>query len=105
MAKDFGKTTWGDYFLTALNRFYSYDARVARGRRYAKGGRVFDIKIKSNNITAKVEGNWNPFYKTAITFTRLKKDEIEKIYEIIKSDPLVLAAIMDGKLQTHCLMS
>ena len=99
----FGTTVWGSYFLDALHAFYKYDARVGRGRTYASTGRVFDLKINKTNISAKVTGNYEPFYRVKIKFTPLKETQIKKIYKIIDSNPILLGSIINGELPDRFL--
>ncbi|SFP15423.1 SNF2-related protein [Hydrogenimonas thermophila] len=99
----YGKSVWGGYFLDALNRLYSYDARVGRGRSYASSGKVYDLSVNKNEIKAKVRGNWDPYYNVKLKFNPLSSKEIEKIYSIIDSNPLILASIINGELPSTLL--
>ncbi len=99
----YGNTVWGEYFLDALNRFYMYDARVGRGKSYANAGRVYDLSIGNKWIKAKVRGNWDPYYNVKLSFDPLSQEEIKKIYDIIDSNPLMLASIINGKLPDDLL--
>lgn len=100
---NYGSTPWGNYFLNALNHFYQYDARVGRGKTYANSGRVYDLKIDDTKIKAKVTGNWDPYYNVALIFEPLPKKQVEKIYHIIDSNPLILASIINGELPPSLL--
>ena len=60
MAK-FGRTWWGERFLSALERFTD-PGRLRRGRAYATNGRVTSHTIANGTVTAKVRGTINPYY-------------------------------------------
>ena len=45
MAKSFGNTWWGNYWLKSLDNI-DYENRLQRGKAYARAGNVKDIKIK-----------------------------------------------------------
>ncbi|RLA70315.1 MAG: hypothetical protein DRG24_07065, partial [Epsilonproteobacteria bacterium] len=100
---NYGSTPWGSYFLNALNRFYSNDARVGRGKTYANTGKVYDLKINGTKIKAKVQGNWDPFYNVSLSFEPLTKKQASLIYEIIDDNPLILASIINGELPSSLL--
>ena len=52
-SKQFTKTWWGEKWLNALEGVY-WTNRIGRGRTYANTGRVYDINISGNSVTAKV---------------------------------------------------
>jgi uncharacterized Zn finger protein len=54
MAK-FSKTWWGERFLEALEQFTD-PARLGRGRSYARGDRVRELRLEKGKISAKVGG-------------------------------------------------
>ena len=51
-SRQFAKTWWGEKWLNALEGVYLTN-RIGRGRTYANTGRVFDINISGNAVTAK----------------------------------------------------
>ena len=77
MAKKYGVTPWGAELLRVLEQKTDY-GRLGRGKTYANRGRVYDIAIENNHITAKVEGNYNPYYNTGMDFPPFSKDDIIK---------------------------
>ena len=97
MAKKYGITPWGAELLRVLEQKTDY-GRLGRGKTYANTGRVYDVSIEDNHITAKVEGNYSPYYSTGMDFPPFSKDEIARIKEILDENPLILAEIMNGKL-------
>jgi uncharacterized Zn finger protein len=53
-----GTTWWGQHWIEALERVLQGDSgRLARGRTYARAGRVHDLSIKNGKVKAKVTGS------------------------------------------------
>ena len=57
----FSRTWWGQRFIQALEEF-SDEARLGRGRGYARNGKVKEHEITNGKITAKVRGSVNPYF-------------------------------------------
>lgn len=60
-AQFWSNLVWGDRFINALEDFTD-DARLQRGRSYARGGKVLSFEIEQNHITARVKGSINPYF-------------------------------------------
>ena len=57
-----GTTWWGQHWIEALERVLQGDSgRLARGRTYARAGRVHDLSIKNGKVKAKVTGSRAPY--------------------------------------------
>jgi len=95
MKSRYGVTPWGSWFIDVLDS-YKMGERLDRGRRYANAGRVLSLELIEGNASAKVEGNYSPFYKVEISFPPLA--EAEQVYKLIENDPPLLAAIAAGEL-------
>ena len=95
--KQFAKTWWGEKWLNALEGVYLTN-RIGRGRTYANTGRVFDINISANAVTAKVKGNYRNHYNVVIKFNEFSEKQKDKILEIVYKNPSVLAALLNHKL-------
>ena len=91
----YGITPWGKWFADVLDS-YKMGERLNRGRRYANSGKVLSLDFQEGRASAKVEGNYKPFYKVIISFPPLK--EAEKVYKMIESDPPLMARIAAGEL-------
>lgn len=61
MAQKFSKTWWGNRFIEALEAFTDTN-RLARGRSYARHGKIVDYRIKDGIITAAVRGSVNSYF-------------------------------------------
>jgi uncharacterized Zn finger protein len=71
---EFSRTWWGQRFIAALEKFTN-EARLGRGRTYARGGRILDYKLVNGTVTAKVRGSINPYfgvYKEPLYDTTIK---------------------------------
>ncbi len=53
-----GTTWWGQRWIEALEKLsWEYANRLARGRTYARAGRVHDLEITSGSVSARVTGS------------------------------------------------
>ena len=100
--KNYGTTIWGGAFLKAIER-ETDSGRLSRGRSYANTGKVYDVQLKEKQISAKVKGNYKPFYQTALSFTSFAKGDKKFIIDHIDKNPLLLADIMNSKLSPELL--
>ena len=100
--KTYGTTIWGAAFLKAIE-IETDLGRLSRGKSYANTGKVYDIKLQDKRIGAKVRGNYQPFYQTALNFTPFVKGDKQFIIDYINKNPLVLAQIMNSKLSPELL--
>lgn len=55
------RTWWGKRFIEALEGF-SDPARLSRGRSYARNDRIRSWNRHNGKVTAKIEGNINPYF-------------------------------------------
>ena len=73
------RTWWGEKFLEVLK--ISMDSgRLSRGKSYSTH-RVISFEIKGNQISAKISGNYSPFYRVSFhlkPFSKAKWDRIIK---------------------------
>ncbi|MDR0785104.1 MAG: DEAD/DEAH box helicase [Treponema sp.] len=102
MAKgQYGRTPWGRWFLDVLDG-YEMGARIDRGRSYANAGKVTKLEIADGLVSARVRGNYRPFYKVEIAFPELV--EKRRVMEIIEDDPALIARIAAGELPEELLL-
>src|SRR5437870_9139516 len=52
----FGETWWAGKWVSVLESF-GWSNRLQRGRSYARGGQVLDIRVKSGVVHARVQGS------------------------------------------------
>ncbi|MBF0555571.1 MAG: SWIM zinc finger family protein [Nitrospirae bacterium] len=86
----FSRTWWGKRFIEALEEFTD-DARLGRGRSYARGGKILKYQIDNGQVTATVRGSINPYfgvykepkYQTSIEITKISKEKWSKVINTI----------------------
>lgn len=100
MRQNYGTTQWGQSFLNALGEIDT-NGRLQRGKAINNKNEVYDVHITHNIVRAKVRGNYAPFYKVSITFDRFPKPN--DVYEIIESNPILMADILNGELPLELL--
>lgn len=96
--KKYGKTWWGDKWLNALEGIEFFDNRIPRGKTYANTGRVYDLKIDNNTVTAKVKGKSYDHYTTSVKFNKFTKDDKAFITKIINNSPYILSGLLNQEL-------
>jgi superfamily II DNA or RNA helicase len=92
-----GRTPWGAYFIETLLSHYD-EGRLQRGRTYANTGRVAAVVVSGPEIKAKVEGNYNPWYRVSLHFPAFTAAERMATLDLIRSRPALLSAIVAGEL-------
>lgn len=102
MAKKFGTTWWGEKWLNSL-AYIDYNNRLPRGARYARNGSVRSIDIKGGTISARVAGSRPVPYKETIEIPQFEKSKVTVFIDKLISQPLVLASLMQRKLNPEIL--
>ncbi|MDE5878000.1 MAG: DEAD/DEAH box helicase family protein [Muribaculaceae bacterium] len=102
MAKKFGTTWWGEQWLNSLQHI-DYSNRLPRGATYARAGAVRSIDIKDGRIAARVEGSRPTPYKEVITVPQFDKRKTKAFVDLLTTHPLVLAALMQRRLDPEVL--
>lgn len=97
MARDFGKTWWGDEWLRSLTNI-DYANRIPRGARYARNGSVKKIVIYDNIIDAKVQGSRRTPYSVTIKVNKFSSEETEALMNGILAHPAIVAELLNRKL-------
>ncbi|MCX7023758.1 MAG: SNF2-related protein [Spirochaetes bacterium] len=98
----FGTTVWGAYFISAMERMAD-SGRLDRGRSYAGNGKVRKLAIKDGLATARVAGNYQPYYDVSIRFHALSNVERDRVFALVESDPMLLGRIASGELPERLL--
>lgn len=104
MAK-FTRTWWGQRFIEALEEFTD-EARLGRGRSYARGGRVLNFQLEKGNITAKVRGKINPYfgvykepkYNTSINIKPISRQNWSKVIKLISSKASYVSKLLMNEM-------
>ncbi|NDP20656.1 MAG: DEAD/DEAH box helicase [Paludibacter sp.] len=102
MAIQFGKTWWGEHWLRSLENV-DYDNRLPRGASYARNGYVKDVKIKGNQIMAKVAGSRPRPYNVTIIVPPFFEDQVEALMNGIVQRPALISKLLNRELDPEIL--
>ena len=102
MAKQFGKTWWGEHWLKSLDKI-DYNNRLPRGAAYARNGHVEQVKITDNQISAKVSGSRPKPYKVNIIIPPFFTDKIELLMTQIVKRPMLISKLLNRELDPEIL--
>jgi len=102
--RKYGKTWWGAAWVEAMEKIDYNTNRLPRGRSYAAGGRVREIKIRpAGKVLARVQGTRPAPYKIEIKFREFSRQETETAAAIIASNPALAAELSMGRLPEKIL--
>jgi uncharacterized Zn finger protein len=94
-----GGTWWGERWVSALMRFGSqYVARLARGTTYAKQGRVHDLKVAKNVVTAHVTGSRPDPYRVTLALRPLSTGTWAQAIEAMAGKARFAAELLAGQM-------
>jgi uncharacterized Zn finger protein len=93
----FGLTPWGRFFIESMEALAD-DGRLARGRSYAGNGSVYELSVKAGVVSAKVEGNYAPYYRVLIRFKPLPDKAVAALRAAFAADALLYARVAAGEL-------
>jgi len=102
MAIQFGKTWWGEHWLRSLEKV-DYDNRLPRGASYARSGHVKEVKIKGNQITAKVAGSRPRPYNVTVIIPPFFEEQVEALMEGIIRRPALISKLLNRELDPEIL--
>ena len=97
MSIQFGKTWWGEHWLRSLQNV-DYDNRLPRGATYARNGYVLEVKIKGNQITAKVAGSRPRPYNVTIVVPPFFDDQVSALMDGIVRRPVLISKLLNREL-------
>ncbi|GAA1092008.1 SWIM zinc finger family protein [Nocardiopsis composta] len=88
---------WSRRFFEALEA--GADAgRLERGRGYAAGGAVRDLKVSAGEVLARVQGSRARPYRVSLIRPRLEEDDWERLSAALAGQPLFRARLLAGEL-------
>jgi SNF2 family DNA or RNA helicase/uncharacterized Zn finger protein len=103
MANQFGKTWWGEHWLRSLENV-DYDNRLPRGVTYARNGYVESVKIKGNQIVAKVSGSRARPYTVNLIVPPFFDEQIELLIVAIIKRPSIISKLLNRELDPEILI-
>ena len=101
----FSRTWWGQRFIQALEEF-SDEARLGRGRGYARNGKVKEHQIANGKITAQVRGSINPYfgvykeplYKISIEIKQISSADWSKVVSRLGAKASLISKLLLGEV-------
>ncbi len=97
--KNIGATWWGRRWIEALERLSAqYANRVARGRTYARAGRVHDLVVGAGSVRARVTGSRRTPYVVTFKIAALPPATWAKAVEEMAKQALFSAQLLAGEM-------
>lgn len=93
----FGKTWWATRWIAALERLVNA-GRLARGRTYARTGRVLSLDVQRGRVAAVVQGSQPRPYQVELTFRTLSDAEWERVVDAMASQAIYAARLLSGEM-------
>jgi len=93
----FGKTWWASRWIDALESLVN-PGRLARGRTYARAGRVVSLEVDREGVKAVVQGSRPEPYRVSIQFKRLSDAEWERVIDAMATEALYAARLLSGEM-------
>jgi len=95
------RTWWGQRFMQALEQFTD-PGRLGRGRSYARNDRILSHTLKKGVVSARIEGNINPYfgvyetpiYTTTIQLTPIPLTKWQAIIQRIASKASLVSQLL-----------
>ena len=102
MATSYGTTWWGKEWLASLTKI-DYANRIPRGKSYANTGKVLDLTITDNVISAKVKGHYASSYRITIKVPQVSAKDRTKLMDLILTKPNIMASLSNKILDPELL--
>jgi uncharacterized Zn finger protein len=97
--KRIGATWWGRRWIESLERLSSgYSNRLARGRTYARAGRVHDLEVGPGKVNARVTGSRATPYEVTLRIAPFDRTAWEKAIGEMARQALFAAELLAGRM-------
>jgi uncharacterized Zn finger protein len=97
--KKIGATWWGQRWIEALEKLSSeYSNRLARGRTYARAGRVHDLEVEPGVVTARVTGSHPTPYKVTLRIAVLNAAAWDTAIAEMAKQAIFAAELLAGQM-------
>ncbi len=93
----FATKWWGKRWIQTLEGF-RIDARLSRGRAYARKGQVASLDIKPGEVRARVQGSRRGSYRVSIKLAALNAEQWRKVTERVAGEPIFAALLLGGEM-------
>src|SRR3954452_14938795 len=88
---------WARRWMTALDGF-GWAGRLARGRAYARNGRVLDIEISPGLVRARVQGSRSTPYRIEMAFETFEDAVWDRVIGALARQAIFVAKMLAGDL-------
>jgi uncharacterized Zn finger protein len=93
---DIGSTWWGQQWVAAMLRLG--DARLDRGKSYARNGKVRDLTIQHGIAFSYVQGHYSKPYQTSVELKTFTDKEWEKALDALAGQAIYAAKLLAGEM-------
>jgi uncharacterized Zn finger protein len=93
---EIGSTWWAQQWVAAMMRLG--DARLDRGRRYARNGSVLDLTIQHGIAFSRVQGHYDTPYQSSIELKRFTREEWDKALDALAGQAIYAAKLLSGEM-------
>jgi uncharacterized Zn finger protein len=97
---EFARNWWAKRWIQAMEKLV-YNARLQRGRRYARLGQVLSMEEAQNGIVARVQGSRPNPYKVTIRLQPLSDKQWEKVLNVLSGQAIFAAQLLAGEMPTQ----
>jgi len=94
---EFGAEWWARRWLEVLESL-GWASRLQRGRAYARGGRVLEIKVEPGGVTARVQGSRPRPYTVKISVRPLSGEQWERVLDAMAVRASFAARLLGGEM-------
>ena len=95
--KAFGSNWWAQRWIAALEAL-GWEARLQRGRTYARSGHVRSIDLQAGRVVARVKGSRPQPYTVRIELTSLPDEAWERVIAALGSQARYAASLLAGEM-------
>lgn len=92
-----GETWWSARFVDVLESF-AIGSRLTRGRSYARGGQVLDLRVGAGLVSARVQGSRRKPYDVRIGVGTLSARAWKQLEEALGGQALYAARLLAGEM-------
>ncbi|MDG3015196.1 SWIM zinc finger family protein [Speluncibacter jeojiensis] len=91
----FGSTWWSRQLVEVMERLVD-GGRLARGRSYARGGRVLSLEVVPGMVRGEVQGSQLEPFRAMFTMRKFDAYELAELRDEVTRTPGMLAALASG---------
>jgi uncharacterized Zn finger protein len=93
----FVENWWANRWIDALKRLMD-EARLRRGRSYARQGQVLNLDIGPGEVGARVQGSRRSPYRVSIRLPPLTDRDWDKVFDALAEQAIYAAQLLNGEM-------